>query len=96
MVFVGMILGYMLFGMIPRLLSGKIRTTKKIYILLTINAIIAIPVILASKKADVTISIIVALTFLYFIFKKELKGNIDQEENGYMDCKGKYHTGKTE
>ena len=92
MVLVGMILGYMLFGMIPRLFSGKIRTAKKIYILLTIDAVISIPVILApQQKSGTTISIIIALILLYFIFKKELKNNIDKDKNGYIDFKGKYH-----
>jgi len=90
-----MILAFMLFGSIPRLLSGKIRTPRKMYILIAIDVIIVIPVILATPKSDLIISIIISLTLLCLIFKKELEGNVDQEENGCTDCKGKFNPEKT-
>lgn len=64
---------YLLIGMVPRLLSGKIRTPKKLYILLSIDAVIFVVANIAVAKPLNIIAAVLSIIILYLYFSKELR-----------------------
>lgn len=82
MFLLGSIGAYLMVGMIPRLFTGKISTRRKMYIVLSIDAIIYVISNIATRTPLTILSALISIFILYFYFSKQLKKHMTEE---YID-----------